>query len=222
MKNFSQKIQKIECLIEIIKRTNLDNVFNPYTSNCNQHDHSSSHIIRENNLRIYLTKQLQLDPKIIWLGRDLGYRGGRRTGIPLTDEVHLKELNSVLNGTKIKKATETAEMKEMTARAIWKLTKSFRNPPFFWNVFPFHPHDKRDSMSNRSHSKTELKATKEILEAILDIYDFEHHFALGRDAAKILDEMKLSPVYVRHPSYGGEPQFNRTIIEETPKAYASF
>ena len=62
MKNFSQKIQKIECLIEIIKRTNLDNVFNPYTSNCNQHDHSSSHIIRENNLRIYLTKQLQLDP----------------------------------------------------------------------------------------------------------------------------------------------------------------
>lgn len=25
----------------------------------------------------------------IWIGRDLGYRGGRRTGLALTDDVHM-------------------------------------------------------------------------------------------------------------------------------------
>ncbi len=27
----------------------------------------------------------------IWIGRDLGYRGGRRTGLPFTDDAHIHE-----------------------------------------------------------------------------------------------------------------------------------
>jgi len=32
---------------------------------------------------------MELGSNTIWMGRDLGYRGGRRTGLALTDEAHL-------------------------------------------------------------------------------------------------------------------------------------
>jgi hypothetical protein len=218
----SKSGRKIDDLIETIKATRFENVFNPYVHNCNVHDHKKSCQIREENLRIYLNRQLKLEPEIIWLGRDLGYRGGRRTGIPLTDEMHLAILNQTLGTDKIAKATATELVKEMTAREIWKLASHFSLPPFLWNVFPFHPYEHDNAMSNRSHSKTEFQSSQKILETILDIFDFKYYFALGRDAYAVLDEMGLKPVYVRHPSHGGQREFSKTIIEETPRTYAAF
>lgn len=214
--------KKIERLIETIKSTCFENVFNPYVHNCREHDNANSCSIREKNLKIYLNQQLKLSPKVVWVGRDLGYRGGRRTGIPLTDEMHLGTLNQALNTTKITKATVTDPLKEMTAREIWKLASCFSFPPFLWNVFPFHPYVENEPMTNRSHSKTEYLSSKIILEQILDIFQFDLYFALGRDAYAGLDDLGLKPIYVRHPSHGGQKEFNKTIKKETPKTYAAF
>ncbi|NOU20595.1 MAG: uracil-DNA glycosylase [Methyloglobulus sp.] len=218
----TKKIKEINKLIILIKETCFENVFNPYVQNCKTHDYKESCYIRENNLRVYLNQQLTLDPEIIWVGRDLGYRGGRRTGIPLTDEMHLSVLNQTLGTTKIIKATSTEPVKELTAREIWKLAAHFSLPPFLWNVFPFHPYVQNNAMTNRSHSKAEFLASKKILEAVLDIFEFKYYFALGRDAYSVLDEMGLKPVYVRHPSHGGQREFSKTIREETPRTYAAF
>jgi len=218
----SKKSEKIDDLIEIIKETCFDNVFNPYVHNCKTHDHKQSCQIREANLHVYLHQILKLKPEIMWVGRDLGYRGGRRTGIPLTDEMHLSLLNQTLGTTKIVKATSTEPIKEMTAKAIWKLAAHFSLPPFLWNVFPFHPYVQDNDMTNRSHSKIEFQTSQKILEEVIDIFEFKHYFALGRDAYSVLDDMGLDPVYVRHPSHGGQREFDRIIREETPKAYAAF
>lgn len=218
----SKKSAKIDQLIKSIKDTSFDNVFNPYIHNCHTHDHKKSHEIREENLKVYLSRQLKLKPEIIWVGRDLGYRGGRRTGIPLTDEAHLCLLNQSLGTDKISKATKTEAVKEMTAREIWKLASHFSLPPFLWNVFPFHPYVQNNQMSNRTHSKAEFLASQKILENVLSIYEFKYYFALGRDAYSVLSDMGLKPVYVRHPSHGGQREFDKTIREETPRLYAAF
>lgn len=218
----TKKSKKIDNLINVLKETCFENVFNPYVHNCSAHDHKKSCQIREGNLRVYLNRQLSLNPEIIWVGRDLGYRGGRRTGIPLTDEMHLGILNQALGTTKIIKATSTEPVKEMTAREIWKLAAHFSLPPFLWNVFPFHPFAPDNAMTNRSHSKAEFQASQKILEDVLDIFQFKYYFALGRDAYSALDDMGLKPVYVRHPSHGGQREFSRIIREETPRAYAAF
>ncbi len=218
----NKKNIKIQELVEIIQTTSLKNVFNPYIQNCKTHDHKDSSKIRENNLFIYLSEQLKLNPEIIWVGRDLGYRGGRRTGIPLTDELHLGLLNQSLGTTAIVKATSSVLVKEMTAREVWKLASHYILPPFLWNVFPFHPYVQDSPMTNRSHTKAEFNASKIILEKVIDIYKFKHYFALGRDAYKVLDDMGLKPVYVRHPSHGGQREFNKNIRAETPSAYATF
>lgn len=214
--------KKIDGLIQTIKDTCFENVFNPYVHNCKVHDNKQSCQIREENLRVYLNKHLKQKPEIIWLGRDLGYRGGRRTGIPLTDEMHLAILNQSLGTNKIVKATSTETVKEMTAREIWKLASHFSLPPFLWNVFPYHPYAQDNAMSNRSHSRKEFQTSQKILETVLDIFEFKYYFALGRDAYAALDDMGLKPVYVRHPSHGGQREFSKTIIEETPRVYAAF
>jgi hypothetical protein len=41
----------------------------------------------------------------IWVARDLSYRGGRRTGIPITDEVHLEGAAAMTGGIQLGRAT---------------------------------------------------------------------------------------------------------------------
>jgi hypothetical protein len=213
---------KIEKIIDTLKGLNIENVFNPYIHNCKVHDHSKSKEIREKNLYTYLFYHLSQSSEMIWVGRDLGYRGGRRTGIPLTDEKQLSTFNDSLEAGKFLKATKTDLTVERTASEVWKLLPHFSSLPFLWNVFPFHPYEEDDPMSNRNHTKQEFAKSKCVLETILEIYDFKYYFALGRDAYAALDEMGLKPIYVRHPSYGGQFEFRKTIIEKTPKTYANF
>ncbi len=214
-----KKRKKIDNLIKVLKDTCFENVFNPYVHNCDMHDHNVSCQIREANLNAYLNHHLNFNSEIIWVGRDLGYRGGRRTGIPLTDEIHLVKLNQALKTTKISKATSSDSVNEMTAREIWKMVTYLSSPPFFWNVFPYHPFNPSNTMSNRCHSKIEFKAGKKILEDVLNIFQFKYYFALGRDAYSALNNMGLNPIYVRHPSHGGQKEFRKTIREETPRTH---
>jgi predicted 2-oxoglutarate/Fe(II)-dependent dioxygenase YbiX len=70
-----------------LAETCLPSVFNPYRETCAHHDHPEA--VRRRNLKRCLEAALDARVDTIWIARDLGYRGGRRTGVPLTDEVHL-------------------------------------------------------------------------------------------------------------------------------------
>ncbi|MEY8789852.1 uracil-DNA glycosylase [Klebsiella quasipneumoniae] len=133
-----------------------DNVFNPYRDICSIHDTEGAPNLRLSNLERYLTASLSLGIDAIWVGRDLGYRGGRRTGLALTDEFHLDLAAKSLNTDSFYKSTKTICVKERTASEVWSLINLLDKPPFLWNIFPFHPHEKNDSMSNRCHTKKEF------------------------------------------------------------------
>ncbi|MGH7982218.1 MAG: uracil-DNA glycosylase [Candidatus Udaeobacter sp.] len=148
----------------------------------------------------------------IWVGRDLGYRGGRRTGIALTDEFHLGVLKDTFGVFGIVKATVDEEpKKERTATEVWKLLSKIKEPVFLWNAFPFHPFDEGEPLSNRRHTSQEFESCRHILVAIFDWLQPTTIIALGADAeAAVLSTGRMCE-RVRHPSYGGQIDFARAI-----------
>src|SRR5260370_10396400 len=82
----------INTFLSQLSEISLPNVFNPYRDWCDEHDHSASPTIRRMNLRLYLERAIASEVDSVWLGRDSGYPGARRTGIALTDEIHLETL----------------------------------------------------------------------------------------------------------------------------------
>ena len=59
----------------------LPSVFNPYGDVCPEHDRADAATVRRRNLTRCLEAALDANVDTIWIARDLGYRGGRQTGI---------------------------------------------------------------------------------------------------------------------------------------------
>src|SRR5881392_1653768 len=98
--------------VDQLSSISLPNVFNPYRDICHVADHEESAAIRRRNLICYCEAMQSRDARMLWLGRDLGYRGGRRTGIALTDEFHLNVLVERYRVAGVAKATVDSEVKK--------------------------------------------------------------------------------------------------------------
>jgi uracil-DNA glycosylase len=193
----------------------LPNVFNPYRDVCDLSDHVASPYLRSRNLTFFLSAVSNRQVYSIWLGRDLGYRGGRRTGIPLTDEFHLSALQNAFGIFGVVKATTDDEepVKERTATEVWKMLRLIAEPVLLWNVFPFHPFDKDDPLSNRRHTAQEFDLCRDILTTVLDWLNPTIVVALGSDAESAVLSLGRRCERVRHPSYGGQAHFAQAIQE---------
>jgi hypothetical protein len=148
----------------------------------------------------------------LWIGRDLGYRGGRRTGLALTDDVHLS-VHATRWNVSFERATTGSMVAERTAAVIWSLLARISVPVFLWNVFPLHPHEPDDPFSNRSHKPRERAAGEELLAELIIMLRPRRLVAIGNDAAKTAIRLAgISEVtQVRHPSYGGQSDFVRQV-----------
>lgn len=187
--------------------TRLPSVFNPYRDCCPIHDRADAPRVRKRNLTQCLEAALDARVDTIWIARDLGYRGGRRTGVPLTDEVHLPSASILLGGITLDRATRGPIVAERTAAIVWSVLARIGAPVFLWNVFPFHPHEAGDPMSNRCHSRAERDATWPLLMALIAMIAPRRIVAIGRDASLALAGMEVPVATVRHPSYGGQAEF---------------
>lgn len=122
----------VEEFIDELSSISLPNVFNPYRDVCILSDHPASPSLRRQNLSFFLNAMLRHEIRSLWLGRDLGYRGGRRTGIALTDEFHLDVLQDTFGVFGIVKATlDDSVVKERTATEVWKLLSAIRQPVLY-------------------------------------------------------------------------------------------
>lgn len=182
-------------------------VFNPWGDHCEIHDRKDAAKLRRENLIQLLEAALDNRAETIWIARDLGYRGGRRTGIPLTDEVHLDQAGTLMGGISFDRATQGPIVAERTAAIIWRVLCQIDQPVMLWNVFPFHPHAVDDDMSNRCHSRAEREATWPLLETLMKMLRPRQIVAIGRDAQLALKGLEISVCPVRHPSYGGQSEF---------------
>jgi hypothetical protein len=190
-----------------------DNVFNPYADICPQHDRSNSALVRRRNLELVLDAAISNGIDSIWVARDLGYRGGRRTGLALTDEIHLSWQSQLLATPPLIQATKGAAMAERTANIVWRALRIIEHPIFLWNVFPFHPHEPGDPMSNRCHTKFERRAGQQFTLWLIETLKPKQVIAIGRDAQAAMVEFGIESAKIRHPSYGGQTDFLAGLSE---------
>lgn len=166
-----------------------------------------------NNLRLYLNKMLELEPKYMIVGEAPGYRGCRWSGIPFTSEKTIVT-NDFFN-KEYKVRDEKKPQSEATATIVWNYLDSLGIYPLMWNAFPFHTYkDKRNS--NRSPNKDELKFGEKFLRKLICIYGIsdENIIAVGKKAEASLKSFKgLSGKEVRHPANGGKDEFIKGMNE---------
>jgi hypothetical protein len=184
-----------------------ENAFNPYTDRCNVHDRPGASAKRRELLNRILASAAARGTHSVWIGRDLGYRGGRRTGLALTDDVHVSA-HAGRWGVTTERCTKGQPVRERTAALAWSVLDEIDLPIFLWNVFPLHPHEPDRPFTNRLHRASERAAGEAILADLIKLLRPESVVALGGDAARCAE--RVAPgisVRVRHPSYGGQAEF---------------
>lgn len=190
----------------------IEEVFNPYSSQCPVYDLPHAPGMRKRALLATLNEASQREVDSLWIGRDLGYRGGRRTGLALTDDMHLQSYASRW-GITIQRPTKGPPIGERTAAVIWSVLALIKPSIVLWNVFPLHPHERGNPFSNRAHNSQEGKIGEEFLAELLLMLKPKRLVAIGNDAARVaLRIAGAQEVFkVRHPSYGGQTKFVQQV-----------
>lgn len=198
--------------VEALARLRLPSVFNPYSDRCSHYDLPDAPARRRANLQAHLQAVIDQSVDTMWVGRDLGHRGGRRTGIALTDEANLTALSASFSSElQITRATVGPLVAERTAAVVWRMLAQLQEPVFTWNVFPLHPHEMGAQLTNRCHTRAERLLTRPLLLQLLDLIKPTRIVAIGNDAQTGLNDLGVDCFKVRHPSYGGISDFERGI-----------
>lgn len=186
--------------------------FNPYADRCPVHDVADAPSQRSELLLQMLDAASGVEIDAIWVGRDLGFRGGRRTGMALTDDVHFHD-HLKRWGIARTKPTLGQPVSERTATVVWEMLSRIQTPVFLWNVFPLHPHELDAPFTNRAHNARERHAGIEVLEQLIRLLRPKRLIAVGNDADKALRLITRGQTVekVRHPSYGGQAEFAQQI-----------
>ncbi len=205
---------KLHPFVKALAALKFDNCFNPYVDRCDVYDQHDAPSLRATALSAMMECATCKPIDAIWLGRDLGYRGGRRTGLALTDDIHIKNHTKRWN-LSAKRPTIGAAVAERTAAVVWTMLDQIDERIFLWNVFPLHPHEAGEPFTNRQHNARERQAGEELLRDLFTLLRPPRIIAIGNDAAaaasRVLNAVPV--ICVRHPSYGGQAQFVRQIAE---------
>ena len=194
--------------VEALSELTFENTFNPYSNRCAIHDLDDAPQRRLQTLLTMLEAATERNIDSIWIGRDLGYRGGRRTGLALTDDVHIHDYAERWE-LSIERPTKGKVVAEQTAAVIWSVLSQIEMSIFLWNVFPLHPHEPENPFSNRPHNSRERETGKKFLSQLIFLLKPRRLIAIGNDAAEIAHRLsgQTTVLQVRHPSYGGQAHF---------------
>ena len=204
-----------------------ENTFNPYRDQCPEYDLTDAPQRRSQILESLLNAALDRAESgrgidSMWVGLALGYLGGRRTGLALTDDVHFYEH---LKRWELSCERPTlGQVGEKTAKTVWEFLSRIEMSVFLWNVFPLHPHEPYNPCSNRRIKAAERKCGEKFLAELIRSLRPRRLIALGNDAHEGVNRVVHCLPYqpevckVRHPSYGGKPLFLQQMQELYPSA----
>ncbi len=206
-------------LIKELKQLYCENAFNPYSDRCGNYDLNDAPQRRSRALLSILKAASECVIDSMWIGQALGHRGGRRTGLAFTDDVHFHEHGRRWK-LSVERPTKGPEYSERTAAIIWKILSSVDKPVFLWNIFPLHPHRPDSPFSNRPPTSGEREIGEEFLREVILLLRPYRLIAVGNDAlqsVRRLSSYQQDIFAVRHPSYGGQSQFLKAMRELYPE-----
>ena len=205
----------VERFVKALSSLDFENTFNPYSDRCLVYDYFDAPKRRRARLKKLLLSAQSAQLDAIWVARDLGYRGGRRTGLAMTDDVHYSEHLRRWGLDEVKHLTKGEALPERTAAVIWRALAQIQQPVFLWNVFPLHPHEPERPFSNRSHNAAERDEGSKLLMELIKLLAPKRIVTIGNDAGRALShlEKRYQIVNTRHPSYGGQSIFLSQISE---------
>ncbi|WP_313211638.1 hypothetical protein [Stenotrophomonas sp.] len=76
-----------------------------------------------------------------------------------------------------------------------------------WNVFPFHPFEQGDQLTNRKFSSHEFNVAQDLNAELIRVLRIQKIVAIGQDAGAYAARLGIEIDQVRHPSYGGVADF---------------
>ncbi len=201
-----------DSFVSAVRKLKFPNTFNPYVQRCEQYDKPKAPEIRTTVLYEILIAARDVDIDAIWIGRDLGHRGGRRTGLALTDDCRFSD-HIRRWGVEMDRPTFGPLVRERTAGVVWEMLEQIEEHVFLWNIFPLHPFPEGNVYGNRPHSAVERNAGEELLVRLVSILKPRRIVAVGNDSARALMKIFSKPDinHVRHPSYGGERVFRKQV-----------
>lgn len=194
--------------VDALASLRMDGCFNPYADRYPPFDLDDAAAIRRSNLTAVLQAAAQAGVEDLWIGLELGYNGGRRTGLAMTDDTNLEAHGRRFGvADRVRCATRAGPVKEMTAGIVWEALGHTNRAVFLWNVVPVHPHRTDEPLSNRRHTRHERSICLPHLDALISLLRPQRLVAIGKDASAALTSCGQPHVAVRHPAFGGKRVF---------------
>lgn len=202
---FETKIS--EFIDDLAKHPLTPNVRNPWDYSRPENE------IRRKNLLGYFTKMYELKPTILLVGEAPGYRGCGRVGMPFSSEKLVLSHSFFADREIFSIENVEAPIAEASASIVWKTFDSLDFYPLMWATYPYHPHNAGDMLTNRAPKPEEIKAGRQFITRLMDIYGIKKVVAVGRVAEGTLKELGIEAPAVRHPSHGGATLFAQGLAE---------
>lgn len=180
--------------------------FNPYAEDMQNADLEVPNAakVRRTNLANYLRAFDR--PKALLVGEAPGPHGAHWSGVAFTSE------RQIVNGLVPFKGRRTSRMGEAvhenSAQQMWALTRNMHPDVCLWNSVPWHPYDPDvGPFSIRAPTRKEQERFAPLLRLFIQELKPHSVIAVGRKAQDILGRLDVPCKAVRHPSFGGVPEF---------------
>lgn len=163
-----------------------------------------------------LGAHLDCDPEVICVGEAPGFQGCALTGVAFTSE------DQILSGAipRVGRMPErlsgrpNGPFKEPSAAAVWAILYELglAERAVLWNAIQMHPHLADNPLCNRTPTTSEVMEGKPAMLALRAAFPRAKLVAIGKKSQGLMDRMGLAcDLAVRHPSYGGKPEFQASM-----------
>src|ERR1700712_783566 len=197
-------------------RGTVSGVVNPYRETFPELDGPAAPRRRRENLETYLDRVGT--PRLVLVGEALGYRGGRFSGIAFTSERQLigpDDRRLPWAGAPFQATSRNPALwLEPSGSIVWDALGGDARGALLWNSFPWHPHNARGPLSNRTPERSLVAANLHVLERLLAEIPGARVLAVGRTAQGAPAELGLDAPAPRHPAHGGAVLFREQLREQ--------
>lgn len=214
-------------------------VWNPWRDYDERYDRSpEAPRQRLQQLESYLRPRLG-KARYMVIAEAMGYQGGHFSGIAMTCErmllghhpaVSPEEIlpdawfgqgdalrTSNPNSPYIEQRTQRElGFNEPTDTVVWSAIKEnglHPNDVLLWNIFPFHPHQEGQLLTNRTPTEEELLWGWQYTEMLLSLHGECLIFAVGKKAQQVLQSFGREAIGLRHPANGGATAYKEGFKE---------